>query len=168
MIRSVSESDTEPYISMMSDHAVNRFLGPGYPKSREELVDYLRSCMQQDRETGIARYAVCLTDGTFIGLCGFRTMEMGTDLGWRLAPQFWGHGYATEAADAVHRYGIDSLKLDDIYVVCDPANRASIAVAKRIGFRFDSMVRINGNEMRRYLAGDIHSKSFTRPSSSVR
>jgi RimJ/RimL family protein N-acetyltransferase len=55
------------------------------------------------------------------------------EVGWHLARAHWGKGYATEAARAMLQYGFDELKLDAIYAVVNPANAASIRVARRLG-----------------------------------
>jgi RimJ/RimL family protein N-acetyltransferase len=55
------------------------------------------------------------------------------EVGWHLARAHWGNGYATEAARAVVDWGFDELKLDVIHAVVNPANAASIRVARRLG-----------------------------------
>ena len=56
-------------------------------------------------------------------------------LGYVLARRSWGHGYATEAAGALLRYGFDELGLRTISATCDPDNSASAAVLEKIGMR---------------------------------
>lgn len=55
------------------------------------------------------------------------------EVGWHLAPRWWGHGYATEAGTAAVGYGVDVLGLDTIVAVVDPRNHRSRAVARRVG-----------------------------------
>jgi RimJ/RimL family protein N-acetyltransferase len=55
------------------------------------------------------------------------------EVGWRMAREHWGHGYATEAARAALRFGFDELGLDEIVSFTVPQNERSIAVMERIG-----------------------------------
>ena len=59
------------------------------------------------------------------------------EIGWRLAPEFWGQGYVTEAAEAWLAYGFETLDLDEIVSFAVAENHRSIAVMKRLGMRAD-------------------------------
>ena len=51
--------------------------------------------------------------------------------------EFWGHGYGTEAAQAVLRYGIETCGFQTIRSVAYTENRASIRIMEKIGMRFE-------------------------------
>lgn len=55
------------------------------------------------------------------------------EVGWRLAAQHWGRGYATEGARAAIAFGFDHLKLDEIVSFTVPANLRSRRVMERLG-----------------------------------
>ena len=59
------------------------------------------------------------------------------EVGWRLATEFWGQGYATEAARAAVRCGFEQLGLQEIVSFTVPTNRPSRAVMERLGMRHD-------------------------------
>jgi RimJ/RimL family protein N-acetyltransferase len=59
----------------------------------------------------------------------------GNEIGWAFRRSAWGKGYATEAAVAAMDYAIDLLGWDDVIHCIDPANRASQALAERLGSR---------------------------------
>jgi len=59
------------------------------------------------------------------------------EIGWRLAKEHWGHGYATEAARAALSFGFEELDLDEIVSFTVPANRRSRAVMERLGMQRD-------------------------------
>ena len=61
----------------------------------------------------------------------------GIEIGWRLVPESWGKGYATEAAGALLDYGFGVLDADRIMSFAVHDNHASTAVMKRIGLRPD-------------------------------
>lgn len=73
-----------------------------------------------------------------LGYCGLFAMDdvngrPETEIGYRLARPFWGHGYATEAATAVRDYAHHTLHLPRLIALIDPANSASIRVAEKLG-----------------------------------
>jgi RimJ/RimL family protein N-acetyltransferase len=55
------------------------------------------------------------------------------EIGWRLAAEHWGRGYATEAARAVRDYALGPLALPEVLALVRPANAASINVLQKIG-----------------------------------
>jgi RimJ/RimL family protein N-acetyltransferase len=55
-----------------------------------------------------------------------------TEIGWHFHPDFWGHGYASEAAAAVLAYAFEN-GLQKVVAVTAPANTASQRVCFRIG-----------------------------------
>ena len=60
------------------------------------------------------------------------------EIGWRLAPSWWGRGYASEAARAALRFGFERVGLDEIVAYTVPANLRSQAVMRRLGMRRDA------------------------------
>jgi RimJ/RimL family protein N-acetyltransferase len=57
------------------------------------------------------------------------------EVGWRLAHEHWGHGYATEAAREALRFGYQDVGLDEIVSFTVPQNVRSWRVMERIGLR---------------------------------
>ena len=65
--------------------------------------------------------------------CGSRRSLHEVEIGWRLHPDAWGHGYATEAGRAALEAARDQLALTRVIAIIDPANTPSLAVATRLG-----------------------------------
>ena len=82
-------------------------------------------------------------DGEFLGFVGLSRPSFeahftpAVEVGWRLARDAWGHGYATEAAREALRFGFENLGLSEIVSFTVPANVRSRAVMERIGMRRD-------------------------------
>jgi RimJ/RimL family protein N-acetyltransferase len=78
------------------------------------------------------------SDGAPLGLCGLlkRDFLPGADIGYALAPRYWGHGYAREAASAVLAYARDTLKLPCLLAITHPDNQASISLLEKLGLEF--------------------------------
>ncbi len=83
-----------------------------------------------------------------VGTVGFREFFEPPELQllYALHPHQWGQGFATEAAEAVIRYGIDRLGMARVLACADAPNTASLAVMRRIGLRFLKRVARGGKE----------------------
>jgi RimJ/RimL family protein N-acetyltransferase len=79
------------------------------------------------------------------------------EVGWRLAHEHWGQGYATEAAGAALAFGFRHLGLEEIVSFTVPANRRSRGVMERIGMTrtpaddFDHPALPEGHPLRRHV-----------------
>ena len=103
---------------------------------------------KQSMEKQIAKYAekgYCyfaveeLSSSKLIGMIGISDKEFqssfnpSADLGWRLAKEFWGKGYATEGAKRCLKFAFDELQLQRIISIAPHVNSGSIHVMKKIG-----------------------------------
>jgi [ribosomal protein S5]-alanine N-acetyltransferase len=68
--------------------------------------------------------------------CGHRG-----EIGYVLARESWGHGYATEATYRLLAFGFNELGLHKISATCDPENRASVAVLTKCGMHQEGVLR---------------------------
>ena len=79
------------------------------------------------------------------------------EIGWRLARDCWGRGWATEAARRVLDFAFAEGGLDEVVSFTVPANRRSWTVMERIGMArdpagdFDHPVLPPGHPLRRHL-----------------
>ena len=96
------------------------------------------------RHDGFGLWALERRDnGEFIGFTGLAWVPWSAhftpaiEVGWRLAPKAWGHGYATEAAREAVRFGFEDAGLDEIVSFTVPANVRSRAVMERLGMTHD-------------------------------
>ena len=89
--------------------------------------------------------AITLRDrGELIGNCGIRLAGPGArnaDLGYEVAPEHWGRGYATEAARAMVGFGFEELGLHRVRAECVPENAASRRVMEKLGMRREGRLR---------------------------
>jgi ribosomal-protein-alanine N-acetyltransferase len=89
--------------------------------------------------------AITLRDGgQLVGNCGVRLAEPGVrigDLGYELAPQHWGRGYATEAARAMLEFAFVELRLHRVWAECVPENHASRRVLEKLGMHCEGRLR---------------------------
>jgi ribosomal-protein-alanine N-acetyltransferase len=78
------------------------------------------------------------TSGRYMGFCGLHFISgmREVNLGYLLAKEFWGRGYATEACRAAVRFGFETAALGLIIGVTHPDNGASIRVLKKCGMTY--------------------------------
>ncbi len=91
-------------------------------------------------EEGRGLWALEVVGGApFVGVCGLHRTRApvpcapAVEVGWRLDPAHWGHGYATEAAAASLRHGFEEAGLPEIVSITAAINLRSQAVMERIG-----------------------------------
>ena len=92
-------------------------------------------------------YVVALKDTDEpIGTCGLfkRDTMDDVDIGYAFLRQFWGRGFAYEAAAAVLAYGRDVLQLPKIVAMTAPGHERSIKLIEKLGLRFERMVDLPG------------------------
>jgi RimJ/RimL family protein N-acetyltransferase len=83
-------------------------------------------------------------DGRFVGNCGVRITDPELregDIGYELHPDYWGRGYATEAARAVLRFGFEQAGLHRVWAECVADNVGSQRVLEKLGLRREARFR---------------------------
>lgn len=114
-------------------------------QSKKKTLAFIERMMELYRKRGHCYFAVeTKKDKKIIGFIGLgrQTFESDftpcVDIGWRLAKEFWGKGYATEGAKRCLEYGFQELGFSEIFSIASKANTKSINVMKKIGMKLDS------------------------------
>ena len=149
LLRELTHADHEALFEMYQDPRMNRYLG-GPPPPREEY-------WAKVRETWPAYYArhgfglwatVRREDGRLMGRCGLLSQEVDgerhVEVAYALASEFWGRGYATEAARASRDHAFRTLDVPHVISLILPDNAASIRVAEKNGMTFWKMAEFKG------------------------
>ncbi len=87
-------------------------------------------------------------NGVATGLCGLlqRATLADVDIGYAFLPEFWGCGYALEAATGVLTLARDTLGLQRVVAVTSVDNQSSIRLLEKIGFQFERMISLADGE----------------------
>lgn len=138
-LRQFNKQDCDAYAKIMGDHEVGKWFPKGTGYTREEAEKSLNSILTHWDKHGFGIWAV--TDRAkevLLGRCGLNliTETSEVEVDFVLARDFWGRGYATEAAKAVLAYGFEILKLDRIIALSKPENTASRRVIEKVGMRY--------------------------------
>jgi ribosomal-protein-alanine N-acetyltransferase len=136
------EEDREPFAALNADPVVREhFQGT---QSREESDAFIDRIEEHWREHGWSNWAIEVPGvAPFIGYVGLWPADYVAnrpmvEVGWRLAREHWGHGYATEAAREALRFGFEDVGLDEIVSFTVPQNVRSRRVMERIGLLRDA------------------------------
>jgi RimJ/RimL family protein N-acetyltransferase len=141
-LRRWRESDREPFAVLNADPVVmEHFPALSSRAESDAMVDRIEAHF--DRR-GFGLWAVEVRGGApFVGCVGLWTpmfeahFTPAVEVGWRLAPAHWGHGYATEAARAAVDYGFVAHDLEEIVAFTVAANFRSRRVMERLGMTHD-------------------------------
>ncbi len=137
-LRRWNAHDRAPFASINADPRVmEHFPSLLEADASDQMIDRIERHFD---DHGFGLWAVVTkADSRFIGFCGLAVPTFVTsftptvEIGWRLAHEQWGRGYATEAARAVLAFGFDTAGLERILSWAVPANQRSIQVMLRIG-----------------------------------
>lgn len=143
------ETDFEAYAKMTADPEVMRFLG-GQTFNRMEAWRNMAFHVGHWELRGYGHWAVEeKATGEFAGRIGFMNPVgwPAFEIGWTLAREFWGRGYATEGAHRALAYAFDELDKEHVISLIDPRNKNSIKVAERLGETQEGTVELFGREV---------------------
>ena len=135
---------------MCADREVMRFLSAnGEVLSREEAWRDMAMLSGHWQLRGFGMWALEeLGTGCFVGRLGLHYPEGWPDreIGWALARDFWGRGFATEAARAVVEHAFRDLGWSHLISLIMPANTRSAGVAERLGAKVAGTYLLHGHE----------------------
>ena len=143
ILRNWGERDRDLFHRINSDDRVMAFFPFRRDRTQSDaLFDAL--CERIDK-LGYGFTAAELAEGgACIGFVGLMPTDLdptfpdGTvEIGWRLAPEFWGSGYVTEAANAWLCFAFGRLDLDEVVSFAVRTNERSTAMMRRLGMKAD-------------------------------
>jgi len=134
ILRLPEPEDFEPWAAFAADAEAARFLGGVQGRS----AAWRAICTMRGAWTirGFAMFSVIeKATGRWVGRLGPWQPEEwpGTEVGWGLAREAWGRGYAIEGATAAMDFAFDVLGWDEAIHSIDFENTASQAVARKLG-----------------------------------
>lgn len=145
VLRDLDASDHAAVHRFAADPEVVRFMdwGPNTPDETTAFLDLVTAAATAVPRTRWALAVVRAADDLVIGTCELHVedpVHRRGSMGYTLARDAWGHGYATEAAAAVLALGLDRLRLHKVSATCDPANAGSARVLEKIGMTFTAVL----------------------------
>jgi RimJ/RimL family protein N-acetyltransferase len=153
VLRPWRDDDLDALTLINADPEVMRYILDGSVRDREQSAAGVRKMRDGWARDGYGMFAVQVrATGELIGQAGLAVPDFlpavlpAVEIGWRLARDAWGHGYATEAASAALRFGFVSGGLDRVISIRHPANERSARVMEKLGlsYEFSTVVPVIG------------------------
>ncbi len=134
----LSNSDRTVFHRIMSDELVRKFYVTRLTRTKADTL--LEKIVEEFPEDGLDWQVACLkSSGEPIGYTGLTHVTYDLpftpciEIGWLFLPEFWGNGYATEAAKQILQHGFDHHGLEEVVAFAAHNNYASIAVMEKLG-----------------------------------
>lgn len=142
LLRPWRDADLAPYAALNADPVVMRHFPSTLTREQSDL--HVRSVRERAARGEPSLWAVEVVGGAeFIGFVGLAVPSFRApftpcvEVGWRLAKEHWGSGYAPEGARAAMAFGFEVLGLDEIVSFTSEGNSASRRVMEKLGMRRD-------------------------------
>lgn len=148
LLRNFIESDLDEMVDLMANPDFMRFSTGVF--TREKTASFLFDRVIAPAQAGQpSLFAVILREeNRLIGYCGFLRQIVDEieeiEIGYRLHPDYWNRGLATEAARAVHDYAFSVLKLKRVISLIHPDNHASRRVTEKNGMTLEKETMFRG------------------------
>ncbi|MBL8644271.1 MAG: GNAT family N-acetyltransferase [Rhodospirillaceae bacterium] len=150
-MRAFQEPDIAGVVAMYADEDFSRFITfDGKPYGRENSWRSMSNIMGHWALRGYGMWAVVETaSNDLVGFAGPHFPEgwPAKEVGWAIGKDYWGKGYATEAAQAAMDYARTALKWPHVIHVINPLNTRSITVAERLGSAREGQWIRDGKEL---------------------
>jgi RimJ/RimL family protein N-acetyltransferase len=150
ILRQWRSDDIAPYTAMLADPATARFITVDGQPVVDAMTGWRHTVVMAGHWAvhGAGMFAVEeKASGAFAGRVGpwFPPLWPGFEIGWGIANQFQGKGYAVEAARASIDWAFANFEIDRIIHCIDRENKASQGVARRLGARADREIELFGH-----------------------
>ncbi|NNE31945.1 MAG: GNAT family N-acetyltransferase [Winogradskyella sp.] len=167
ILRPVKETDIDDFFELDSNPNVYVYLGRKPVTTIKQSEEMVAGILQQYKEFGIGRLAIVKKDtNDFIGWSGLKYEQNLRadfnyyDIGYRLKEQFWGNGYATEAALASIDYGFNGLDLKEICAAAEIEHKVSNAILNKIGMQKTETFIYNNKLLNWYTIRNLNETSL--------
>jgi [ribosomal protein S5]-alanine N-acetyltransferase len=138
VMRAVVAEDAGAIFRMMSDPQVMRYFGTPPMTSPDEAARRVQAITSAFEQRAGIRWAIASrADGQLLGTCGFwRLMaeHSRAEIGYELAPEWWGRGAMTEALGEALSFGFTEMGLHSVEAQIHPDNIGSRRVLEKLGF----------------------------------
>jgi ribosomal-protein-alanine N-acetyltransferase len=144
ILRPFKVGDEEALFAMNTHPDVIRYAGNTPFASLDAAHDVLHNVIFKDYAArGYGRFAMVLkATGKVIGFSGVKYIsDIGeTELGYRMMPEYWGQGLATESGQASIAFARDTLGLQRLVALVHPDNHGSAKVVRKLGFSLERKI----------------------------
>jgi len=161
LLRKPVLEDAQPALTLITDPVAMEFLGGVHPDAASDPEFVVRRWLGRWDGNDCGPFSVLRReDGRWVGRTGVLVWDVRTwthttfadagefaqpELGWALAREYWGQGYATEAALAVRRWAYEERGVERLVSLIEATNVRSQRVAERLGAKPGETVELFDN-----------------------
>lgn len=148
-LRLLTDNDAEFILDLLNQPSWLEFIGDRGVGNLDDARAYIHSGpLAMIEQHGFGLYLVEIKSSKHaIGLCGLLKRETldGVDIGFAFHPDYWGLGYAREAAMACLDYARDHIKLDRLVAITVPTNKSSIKLLELLGMHYERSLKLEND-----------------------
>ncbi|KGX90160.1 GNAT family N-acetyltransferase [Pontibacillus marinus] len=151
--RKYKDHDFDFLFSLLSDPEMMRHIGEGKTRDRKGTKRFL-DWIYNTYEIGTDKGLMVLEDkddNTPIGHAGLVPQKIEgveeLEIGYWISREYWGKGYATEAAKSLLDYGQNHLQEERLISLIQRENKASKSIANKLGMRLEKEIKLNGQNV---------------------
>jgi RimJ/RimL family protein N-acetyltransferase len=159
-LRRLVDHDSSFILRLLNEPSWLKYIGDRGVRTLDHARDYIRNGPQRMyASSGFGLFVIEPIKEPFMpmGLCGLlrRSNLPDVDIGFALLPEYWGQGFALEAAEATLRYAREVHALDRIAAITLPGNASSRRLLEKLGLKCEGTVRLapDGEELLYYATG---------------
>jgi ribosomal-protein-alanine N-acetyltransferase len=143
LLRLPTMDDAEPIFQKYAqDTEVTKYLHWRPHESINTTREFLHRCIQSwNDETAFPWVIIYKNDDALLGMIEIRINRYRADIGYGIAQQYWGNGYATEAAKIIIKWALEQESIYRVWAICDVENLASTRVMEKAGMQKEGILR---------------------------
>ena len=140
LLRSWHDDDLAPMADINADPRVMHWIDDGSVRDLDQTAGDIERWEEEWDEEGFGLFAIeLLASGELIGFTGLSVPEFlpevmpAVAISWRIGSQFWGQGYASEAAHATLEFALQDRGLDRVISINRVGDNASENISRKLG-----------------------------------
>jgi RimJ/RimL family protein N-acetyltransferase len=169
VLRPLSLDDLDDIAGFVADPETMRYIGTGGARTREQARNSLEWMIGTFEHQGFGHLGVeRKEDRALVGRSGLNVWDpsdwsitrldeadgpVEIEIAYLFGRDYWGHGYATEAATAVRDWALGELGVERLIALIYPDNVRSIGVARNLGMKPEAEAELGGNRLTIYALG---------------
>ena len=157
MFRRYTMDDLAFVEELVTNENVMKYIGSGVAKDRTYAIQLIKRMIEQyaNFEDYGLHVLVHKESGQYVGHAGLVAQIIDDafeiELGYWIHPDFWGQGYATEAAHALKQYAEQELELERYVSAIQVGNVASQKIALQNGMKLEKQIEMEGKQVEIYV-----------------
>ncbi|MEK9197126.1 GNAT family N-acetyltransferase [Ureibacillus sp. FSL E2-3493] len=162
LLRKMRTTDSASLFKIWSDPEVAKFMNIDPFTEESQAVNMITHLDKLAHDNKAIRFSIIkLSTNELIGSCGYNFLDFENEkaeIGYDIAKEHWGNGYAPEAISALVENAFNTLNLNRVEAKVEPENINSIKVLEKLNFTWEGTLRQTEKSKGKYIDLKIFSK----------